>query len=65
MNLGVGAYRDDNEKPYVFKVVRKVDLEIANDAKLDKEYIPIDGDANMVSLSQKMMFGENSIAIKE
>lgn len=24
VNLGVGAYRDDNAKPYVFKVVRKV-----------------------------------------
>jgi aspartate aminotransferase len=36
MNLGIGAYRDDNEKPYVFQVVRKVDLEIANDKSLDK-----------------------------
>jgi len=25
MNLGIGAYRDDDEKPYVFKVVRKVE----------------------------------------
>ena len=25
VNLGVGAYRDDNAKPYVFKVVRKVE----------------------------------------
>ncbi len=24
VNLGVGAYRDDNSKPYIFKVVRKV-----------------------------------------
>lgn len=24
VNLGVGAYRDDNSKPYVFNVVRKV-----------------------------------------
>jgi aspartate/tyrosine/aromatic aminotransferase len=24
VNLGVGAYRDDNAKPYVFNVVRKV-----------------------------------------
>lgn len=23
MNLGIGAYRDDNEKPYVFQCVRK------------------------------------------
>jgi len=25
MNLGVGAYRTNEEKPYVFKVVRKVE----------------------------------------
>jgi hypothetical protein len=25
VNLGVGAYRDDNAKPYVFNVVRKVE----------------------------------------
>jgi len=24
VNLGVGAYRDDNAKPYVFDIVRKV-----------------------------------------
>lgn len=29
MNLGVGAYRDDNEKPYVFNVVKKAINEIA------------------------------------
>lgn len=26
MNLGVGAYRDDNGKPYVLNCVRKVSL---------------------------------------
>lgn len=36
VNLGVGAYRDDAEKPYVFKVVKKVEQEIINDPKLNK-----------------------------
>jgi len=31
MNLGVGAYRDNNEKPYVFNVVKKAVNEIANE----------------------------------
>lgn len=35
MNLGVGAYRDDNEKPYPFKAVMKVEKEIL-EAKMDK-----------------------------
>jgi aspartate/tyrosine/aromatic aminotransferase len=25
INLGIGAYRDDNGNPYVFEVVRKVE----------------------------------------
>jgi aspartate/tyrosine/aromatic aminotransferase len=37
VNLGVGAYRDDNAKPYIFKVVRKVEQEILNDATLNKD----------------------------
>jgi aspartate/tyrosine/aromatic aminotransferase len=24
INLGIGAYRDDNGKPYIFKIVKKV-----------------------------------------
>jgi aspartate aminotransferase len=40
VNLGVGAYRDNDGKPYVFPVVRKVEQAIVNDLTLDKEYIP-------------------------
>ena len=43
VNLGVGAYRDNNGKPYVFPVVRKAEAAIVADATLDKEYLPIDG----------------------
>ena len=40
VNLGVGAYRDNDGKPYVFPIVRKVEQAIVNDLTLDKEYIP-------------------------
>lgn len=43
VDLGVGAYRTDAGKPYVFDVVRQTDLELANDQSLDKEYLPIEG----------------------
>ena len=43
VNLGVGAYRDNNGKPYVFPIVKKVEHEVVNDHLLDKEYAPIDG----------------------
>lgn len=36
VNLGVGAYRDDNAKPYVFNVVKKVEQQIINDPSLNK-----------------------------
>lgn len=48
VNLGVGAYRDNNGKPFVFPIVKKVELEIVNDKSLDKEYAPIEGVAEFI-----------------
>ena len=48
VNLGVGAYRDNNGKPYVFPIVKKVEKEIVDDATLDKEYAPIEGVADFI-----------------
>lgn len=31
VDLGIGAYRDDNAKPWVLPVVKKVDLPISQD----------------------------------
>ena len=28
INLGIGAYRDENGKPYIFKIVKKVEEEL-------------------------------------
>lgn len=44
VNLGIGAYRDDEGKPYPFNIVKKVE-KLMIDMKLDKEYLPIDGNA--------------------
>ena len=41
MNLGVGAYRDDDGKPWVLPVVSKVEKQIALDSSLNHEYLPI------------------------
>lgn len=59
VNLGIGAYRDDDGKPMVLKIVRKVEKELAADMSLNKEYLPISGDAEYVRLSQQLMLGEN------
>ena len=57
VNLGVGAYRDNNGKPFVFPVVKKVEHQIVNDATLDKEYAPIDGVAEFITGSKQVAFG--------
>lgn len=59
-NLGVGAYRDDDGKPYVFPVVRKAEAMIVSDAKLDKEYAPIDGLADFNLGARGAIFGWDS-----
>jgi aspartate/tyrosine/aromatic aminotransferase len=57
VNLGIGAYRDDSGKPYVFPVVRKAIQMIANDTKLDQEYAPIDGNQEFNKGARGVLFG--------
>jgi aspartate aminotransferase len=40
INLGVGAYRDDNNKPYVLECVKRAEQQLF-DEHLDKEYTQI------------------------
>uniref|UniRef100_UPI000E55A91B aspartate aminotransferase, mitochondrial n=1 Tax=Urocitellus parryii TaxID=9999 RepID=UPI000E55A91B len=63
MNLGVGAYRDDNGKPYVLPSVRKAEAQIAA-KNLDKEYLPIGGLAEFCKASAELALGENSEVLK-
>ncbi|KAF4685869.1 hypothetical protein FOZ60_005977 [Perkinsus olseni] len=60
VNLGIGAYRDEEGNPKVLDVVRKVDQQLAADMKVDKEYAPIDGYPALKPLSQRLLFGESS-----
>ena len=57
VNLGVGAYRDNSGKPYVFPIIKKVEQEIVNDNTLDKEYAPIEGLADFITGSKMVLFG--------
>ncbi|XP_031192732.1 aspartate aminotransferase, mitochondrial [Mastomys coucha] len=63
MNLGVGAYRDDNGKPYVLPSVRKAEAQIAA-KNLDKEYLPIGGLAEFCKASAELALGENNEVLK-
>ncbi|KYR01536.1 aspartate aminotransferase [Tieghemostelium lacteum] len=64
INLGVGAYRDENGKPYVLECVKKADKKIF-EAGVDHEYAPIVGLASFNSLSVALALGEDCKAIKD
>ncbi|KRT80535.1 hypothetical protein AMK59_6739 [Oryctes borbonicus] len=62
VNLGAGAYRDDNGKPYVLNCVRQADQRLI-DKQLDKEYLPISGTAEFCERSIKLALGDDSQVI--
>ncbi|WFD02587.1 aspartate transaminase [Malassezia obtusa] len=64
INLGVGAYRDGNGKPYVLPSVREAEGHIFAE-KLDKEYLPITGLPQFDQLAATLAYGENSAPLKE
>lgn len=63
-NLGVGAYRDNDGKPIVFPIVRKVEAELVADKTLDKEYLPIDGFDKFNQGARMAIFGWESPEVK-
>lgn len=63
VNLGVGAYRDDDGKPFVLPSVRKAE-EIVLKKGLNHEYAPIGGEAAFTNVVSKLAFGDNSAPLK-
>ncbi|XP_058451617.1 aspartate aminotransferase, mitochondrial isoform X2 [Malaya genurostris] len=59
INLGVGAYRDDNGKPFVLPSVLKAEKRLA-EKLMDKEYSPISGTAEFCKNSILLALGEDS-----
>ncbi|KAG9080662.1 aspartate transaminase aat1 [Ceratobasidium sp. 370] len=64
INLGVGAYRDGDGKPYVLPSVKAAEERITA-AKADKEYLPITGLAEFTKLAAKLAYGIDSGPINE
>lgn len=64
INLGVGAYRDGNGKPFVLSSVREAESKIFSE-KLDKEYLPITGLAQFDALAAKLAYGPDSVPLNE
>ncbi|XP_077300802.1 glutamate oxaloacetate transaminase 2 [Arctopsyche grandis] len=59
INLGVGAYRDDNGKPFILPSVLKAEHNIISKG-LDHEYAPISGSAEFCKGSISLALGDNS-----
>lgn len=64
INLGVGAYRDENGKPYVLPSVKKAE-EILTASKGDKEYLPITGLPEFTKLAATLAYSPESIPLSE
>jgi len=64
MNLGVGAYRDDNGKPYVLPSVRVAEQIIAGQ-NLDKEYLGITGLPAFTKAAAELAFDSKSLMLEQ
>ncbi|KAL9628661.1 MAG: hypothetical protein Q9164_007185 [Protoblastenia rupestris] len=65
VDLGIGAYRDNNAKPWVLPVVKQADELLRKDPNLNHEYLPIAGLADFTTAARKLILGADSPAIKE
>ncbi|CAB3410870.1 unnamed protein product [Caenorhabditis bovis] len=63
INLGVGAYRDDQGRPFVLPSVRSAEAQMIRD-NLDKEYATIAGITNFNNEAARLAFGDESDIIK-
>lgn len=59
VNLGVGAYRDEEGMPFLLPCVKKAE-KLLSEQKGDKEYLPITGYAPFVKEALKIIFGDDS-----
>ncbi|KAI9044662.1 putative aspartate transaminase [Aspergillus affinis] len=63
--LGVGAYRDENSKPWILPVVRKATGILNKDTTQDHEYLPIAGLPKFTGAAQSLVLRTDSVAINE
>ncbi|RWS00991.1 aspartate aminotransferase: cytoplasmic-like protein [Dinothrombium tinctorium] len=65
VDLGIGAYRTNEGKPWILPVVRQAELAIAADDSLNHEYLGQLGDEKFSKLATETLLGADSVAIKE
>ncbi|KAL3955720.1 hypothetical protein ACCO45_011283 [Purpureocillium lilacinum] len=65
VDLGIGAYRDNNGKPWVLPVVKKADDILRSNPELNHEYAPIAGFPEFTSKAAELILGADSPALRE
>ncbi|MGH8622977.1 MAG: aromatic amino acid transaminase [Burkholderiales bacterium] len=64
VNLGVGVYYDDNGNVPVLECVRRAEQKLA-EAPLPRNYLPIDGLHAYDRAVQELLFGKDSLAVRD
>ncbi|GAQ79617.1 chloroplastic aspartate aminotransferase [Klebsormidium nitens] len=64
LNLGVGAYRTEDIKPYVLDVVKKAEKLMLENGE-NKEYLPIEGLADFNKATVALLLGSDNKAVKD
>ena len=60
INLGQGAYRDDQGKPWILPVVKRAEMQLAQDIekeKINHEYLPVLGHSDFSKAAVKLILG--------
>lgn len=67
INLGVGAYRTEDGKPYVLNVVREAEEELLKELGTgnNKEYSTIDGPPELKKYTRDLAFGADAACVAE
>ncbi|KYK59329.1 aspartate aminotransferase [Drechmeria coniospora] len=65
VDLGIGAYRTNDAKPWVLPVVKKADEVLRNNPELNHEYAPIAGLPEFTSKAAELILGADSPALRE
>lgn len=65
VDLGIGAYRDNNGKPWILPAVKKAEVKLINDPSYNHEYLAIEGFKDFVVNAANIILGGDSVAINE
>ncbi|CCE83841.1 Piso0_004431 [Millerozyma farinosa CBS 7064] len=65
VDLGIGAYRDNNGKPWILPSVREAEKRLVASPDFNHEYLGISGYEPFLRESSKVILGEQSVALKE